>query len=251
MISASIVIITLNEERNIERCLNSVKDISDDIIVVDSYSNDKTKEICKKYDVNFIEYDWKGYSETKNYGNSIAKYDWILSIDADEVVSEKLKKSLLNVDLNSGFDGFYLKRLNNYCGKWIKHSGWYPDRKIRLWNKNKAKWEGEVHEKIVLEKQSEIGCLKGNLLHYSYYTIKEHIKRIEKYSDMSAQEYFKKGKKSNIFKIYVAPVFKFILNYFIRLGFLDGYYGFIICKLTAYTTFLKYYKLKKISNIEH
>ncbi len=246
MISVSIVIITLNEERNIERCLESVKDISDDIIVVDSHSADRTKEICGKYNVKFVEYEWKGYSETKNYGNSIAKYDWILSIDADESISGKLKNSLLNIDLNSGFDGFYINRINNYCGKWIKHSGWYPDRKIRLWNKNKGKWEGEVHEKIVFEKQTKTGCLKGNILHYSYYTIEEHLKRIEKYSDMSAREYYKKGIESNILKIYIFPGFKFILNYFLRLGFLDGYYGFIICKLTAYATYLKYYKLRKI-----
>jgi len=184
MIPVSIVIITLNEEKNIERCLRSVVGITDDIIVVDSYSTDKTRYICSLFNIRFYDRAWEGYSKTKNYANSLAKYDYVLSIDADEEVSHKLKRTLLKTKFNRPNRAYKFNRLSNYCGKWIRHSGWYPDTKLRIWNKNEGEWQGEVHEKIVFKKEPKITFLRGDLNHYTYYSVEDHLERIEKYSEI-------------------------------------------------------------------
>jgi len=245
-IQLSVVIITFNEEKNIERCLSSVMDIADDIVVVDSFSTDKTKQICEGYQqVNFIQNKWEGYSTTKNYANQQAKYNYILSLDADEVISPKLKESIQKL---STLEGVYeFNRLTNYCGKWIKHCGWYPDRKVRIFPKDKVCWEGDyVHETLSIPKTMKTTFLKGDLFHYSFYTIDEHIEQIEKYASLKAEQMFEKGKRPNFIKTIVSPVFKFIKSYILKLGVLDGYYGYIICKNSAYAQGLKYEKLKQL-----
>ena len=144
------VIITKNEEFNISRCLQSLKDVADEIVVVDSFSTDSTEEICKSFNVRFVQQEWLGYSEQKNFANSLASNDWIFSIDADEVLSDELKKSILELKNKNISDDnvFSMNRLTNYCGHWIRHCGWYPDRKIRIWNRKVGKWQGEIHETI-------------------------------------------------------------------------------------------------------
>lgn len=247
MTRISAVIITLNEERNIERCILSLQDIADEIIVIDSFSNDKTQEICKNHVVKFIQTKWLGYSETKNYGNNLATYDYILSIDADEALSEELKKEILLIKQSEKIeDAYFMKRLTNYCGSWIHHCGWYPDKKLRLWNKQKGKWEGNIHEEVKMQADAGISDLKSDLLHYSYYSIQQHINQANKFTDLTASEAFKNAKKSSLFKIIFNPIVKFIKDYFIKLGFLDGYHGFIICVISSFATFMKYIKLREL-----
>jgi glycosyltransferase involved in cell wall biosynthesis len=251
----SCVIITKNEEKNIDRCLKSLQGVVDEIIIIDSFSTDNTKEICRNYNTQFIQTDWKGYSETKNYGNSLATFSYILSIDADEALSKELAKELVNLR-NSGrllADAYYFNRLTNYCGKWIRHCGWYPDSKLRLFKKEKGRWEGVIHEQINMAEDSSITSLKHDLLHYSYYSINEHLYQMIRFTDLMALDYFNKGKKPTILKIIISPLIKFLKSYILQAGFLDGYYGFIICILSSCATFLKYVKTREIflkNNIE-
>ncbi|MCK5822386.1 MAG: glycosyltransferase family 2 protein [Bacteroidales bacterium] len=248
MIKLSVVIITYNEENNIERCLLSVKDIADDIVVVDSFSTDATQEICKKYNVRIFEHKFEGHIEQKNWAITQAEFPHILSLDADEELSEELKKSIKEVKNNWKYDGYYFNRLTNYCGKWIKHSGWYPDKKLRLWDSRKGKWAGtNPHDKFELNTNCNKYHLIGDLYHYSYYSISQHIETINKFSDIAALARFEKGKKSNFFKIIFSPFWKFIRTYFIKLGFLDGFYGFVISVNSAHSTFLKQVKLSDLN----
>ena len=247
MSKLSVVIITYNEEKNISRCLNSVKDIADEVIVLDSFSEDGTEEICKKYGVRFIKRKWEGYSKSKNYANQLAQYDYILSIDADEALSDELKTNILT-HKNMGLRGVYeFNRLTNYCGKWIHHCGWYPDRKVRLFPKEKAQWKGDyVHEELTFENNGKKIFIKGDLLHYSYYTTSEHKARIEKYSVLAARKLLVKGGEVFFMQRFFSPLLKFLKMYFFQLGFLDGYYGFVISVISARARFLKYRKLEEL-----
>ncbi|MBL7883467.1 MAG: glycosyltransferase family 2 protein [Bacteroidia bacterium] len=240
----SIVIITFNEEKNIERCLLSVQKIADDIVVLDSFSTDATASICNKYSVNFIQRKWEGYSASKNFANAQAKYDWVLSLDADETLSETLADAIRKLKQGEELCTAKFNRLTNYCGKWIKHCGWYPDTKVRLFDRRTTHWEGIIHEQLIVNSNKPILHLKGDCLHYSYYTIEQHYAQTEKFSSLAAQSLFEKGKKATFIKLYISPAVKFFTDYFIKLGILDGGAGFTICRISAYTTFLKYKKLK-------
>jgi glycosyltransferase involved in cell wall biosynthesis len=244
MNSISVVIITFNEENNIKRCLESILPIADEVIVVDSFSTDRTKEIADHYGAKFFLRTWEGYSSAKNFGNEKATKDWILSLDADEALDEILLNSLKEFKTQIIKDeAFEVNRLTNYCGYWVRYCGWYPDRKLRLWRKGEGAWNGVLHEEIVLKKSIKIVPLKGNLLHYSFPSINHHVKTLNSYSDVAAKELAKKNKK--IFVLYhliANPAFTFVRKYFFRLGFLDGYYGFVICVLSATANFLKYAK---------
>jgi len=245
----SAVIITFNEERNIARCLNSLKGVADEIIVVDSFSTDRTEEICRSYGVRFIQHRFEGYASQKNYAMQCASHEVVLSLDADEELSYELRASILAARNNWNADGYYFNRLTNYCGKWIRHSGWYPDRKIRLVNRRKARWGGgEVHEKIIMQKGATTRFLRGDLLHYSYYTIGEHIRQQNHFSQLSAQEGYRQGKRSGIFLIALNPIYTFIRKYFLQLGFLDGYYGLVISFVSAHANFRKYLMLRKLQS---
>lgn len=244
----SVTIITLNEEDKIGRCLESLKDVADEIVVVDSLSTDKTKSICEKYNVKFIEQKWLGYSEQKNLANELAANDWILSMDADEALSDELKKSILKIKETETPDNhvFSFNRLNNYCGKWIHHSGFYPDKKIRIWNRNMGKWEGIVHEIIKFTSKMKEIHLKGDLLHFSYSKPEDFEKQVFKFAEMRAQHYYDKGKKNAGLLSVVSPVFFFVKHYFVRLGFLDGKEGYTMCLVAAKATKHKYETLKKL-----
>lgn len=247
----SVVIITFNEEKNIARCLDSLTDIADEIIVLDSFSTDKTAQICALYpNVTFSQREWAGYAESKNYANSLALHDYILSLDADECVSDTLKQSILKAKKN-GLKGIYaMNRLTNYCGKWIHHSGWYPDQKTRLFPKNKSHWEGQyVHEKLVFSEKMLKTVLKGDCLHYSYYTFAEHRERANKYAILSAQQFAANGKKVCFLTPYFKVVGRFISMYVLRLGFLDGFMGFKIAQISAKSNFVKYQTLRKLNRI--
>jgi glycosyltransferase involved in cell wall biosynthesis len=247
----SVVIITLNEELNIERCLQSVREIADEIVVVDSFSTDRTEEICLKHGVKFSCHPFEGYKEQKNYVISRASNDHVLLIDADEALSEDLLASILSVKKQWTHDGYSFNRLNNYCGQWIRHSGWYPDRKIRLFDRRKASVGGRnPHDEIVMIKGSTIKHLKGDLLHYTYLSVEDHIRQINRFTEIQARENMNRGKMASYFSILFSPPFKFIRHYFFRLGFLDGYYGYLICRNSAYSTFLKHAKLKAMWKVQ-
>jgi glycosyltransferase involved in cell wall biosynthesis len=241
----SVVIITFNEERNIERCLNSIIGVSEDIIIVDSCSTDKTEEICKRYNIRFVSQSWLGFSEQKNVGISYARNNWILSIDADEVLSPDLIKSIENLQLDDQTNIAYeVKILPNYCGKWIRHCGWYPGKKLRLWNKKFGSWVGDVHESLVFTELPENTiCLNGDLLHYSYPTIRQHFDKINRYTDILAQKMAERDKKATLVSAIFRAIWSFPRSYIFWLGFLDGYYGFVISCLASQSTFLKYLKV--------
>ncbi|HEX8515383.1 MAG TPA: glycosyltransferase family 2 protein [Bacteroidia bacterium] len=245
----SVVIITYNEEKNIARCLASVQGIADDIVVVDSFSTDQTETICRTYGVNFIRRNWEGYSATKNYANSQAKYNWILSLDADEALSAELKTSILKAKEQTVQLSFKFNRLTNYCGRFIKHCGWYPDTKVRMFDRRTAQWEGTIHEKLVIREGIPVH-LKGDCLHYSYYTIEEHYRQSDKFSTLSAESLFAKGKNASFLKMIFSPAVKFISCYIFKLGILDGNAGFTVCKIMASSTFSKYAKLRKLNALK-
>ncbi|OWY25143.1 glycosyltransferase family 2 protein [Sphingobacteriales bacterium UPWRP_1] len=247
-VSISAVIITFNEAKNIARCLNSLAGIADDIVVVDSFSTDDTPQICRSFaNVRFIQHAFEGHIEQKNYANTQALYPHILSLDADEALSEPLRQSILEAKNNWQYDGYYMNRLNNYCGAWIRHGTWYPDRKLRLWNSQKGNWGGtNPHDRFIMDKTAKTGRLTGNLLHYTVHSIQQHIGQINKFSSIRAAGMFTKGIKPNFYRLYCKPVIGFVWSYFFRLGFLDGYFGFVISLNSAYSVFLRYAKLKEL-----
>ena len=247
----SVVIITLNEEANIARCLNSVQKVADEIIVLDSGSTDKTMEICKNYNVDFNSTDWKGYSETKNTANSLARNEYILSLDADECLDDELAIEISELK-KRGFNGAYsLNRLTNYCGKWIYFSGWNPDWKIRLFPKETVKWNNAiVHEELMLPKEILIRKLNGRLLHYSYTSTADHQQRADKYSVLTANKYAKQGKKASFLSPMIGSIGRFLSMYILKLGFLDGKSGFQIAYISAKSNALKYRELNKINKFK-
>ncbi|WP_296381633.1 glycosyltransferase family 2 protein [Winogradskyella sp.] len=248
MIKLSAVIITYNEERNIENCLQSLVNVADEIVVVDSFSTDKTKSICQQYNVKLVEQKFLGYIEQKNFALTQANYDHVISLDGDESLSEALQNSILELKTNWGFDGYYCNRLNNFCGQWIKHSDWYPNKKLRIFNKTKANWTGiNPHDHIELNPNtSKTGHLKGDILHKTYQSYSEFNQKTEYFSTIAAKAYFDKGKKAPVWKIIFNPTWAFFKAYFSRLGFLDGFNGLVICIQTANITFLKYSKLREL-----
>ena len=244
MHTLSVVIITFNEEQKIGQCLDSVKDIADEIIVVDSHSTDATEAICNRYGVKFFSQDWLGYSDQKNLADDLATCDLIFSIDADEALSEALTQSILAIKNQSVANrAFSMNRLMNYCGKWIRHCGWYPDTKVRIFARGRAEWTGKkVHETLSLAEPTEIVHLSCDLLHYSFYTVEEHRKQNEKFAQLSAEEIAESGKKASVGKALIHTVWRFIRDYIFKGGFLDGCIGFTICKINASGVWLKYKK---------
>lgn len=247
-VKTSAVIITLNEERNIGRCLSSLNGVVDEIVVVDNGSKDRTQAICEEHGARFIHQKWLGYGQQKNLANEQATGDYILSLDADEELSEKLKTEVLRVKAEEGLNPsvrpikvYGFNRLTNYCGKWVKHGGWYPDKKIRLFPKGTAKWnENKVHEDLELIGDPEVIWLKGDLLHYSYYTIEEHEARAKKYAELGAQKLIDRKKKNLGLKAILSPIVRFIKMYIIQGGFLDGKAGYHIARITSKEVKMKY-----------
>lgn len=243
----SVVIITYNEEKNIERCIKSIYSIADEIVVVDSFSTDLTESICQKYKVRFIKNKFDGHIEQKNFAIEQATHQYVLSLDADEALSEELQQAILTIKSNTAFDGYVFNRKTSFCEKWVNYCGWYPDKKLRLWNKTKGKWGGmNPHDKVIMQPSASIKHIPLDILHYSFNSIDEHFKQIDYFTDISSKAAFEKGIKSNYFKVYYKSIFKFFRDYILKLGFLDGKTGFIICKNSAYAKYLKYHKLMQL-----
>lgn len=241
----SIVIITFNEEKNIQRTIEAVLPIADEILIVDSFSQDKTKEIATKFDVvRFIEHPFEGHIQQKNYALQQAKNLWVLSLDADEVLSKQLRVSIGKIMKHPIADGYSFNRLTNYCGHWVKHCGWYPDKKLRLVKKNNAEWRGEnPHDRLEVISGNQIVHLKGDLLHYSYHSAEQHYNQIEYFGTIASKAAFEKGKRTNKARILLKSGFQFIKSYLLRFGILDGKTGWLISKRSAYATYVKYSKL--------
>lgn len=238
MVSA--VIITKNEARNIGRCLASLVGVADEVIVLDSHSTDSTQGICLAHGARFIPQDWLGYAATKNLGNNLCSHPYILSMDADEALSPQLKESILA--LGGKLQGAYqFNRLAFYCGTPVRHGGWYPDRKVRLFPKDAAAWQGDfVHEELVLAPGMKTTWLEGDLLHYTYYSVEEHWARARKYAGLAADAMVGRGKMGLLLKACLSPGWRFVQMYFIKAGFLDGKAGWNIARITAMEVWWKY-----------
>lgn len=249
MLKISAVIITYNEEKYIEQCIRSVAEVADEIVVVDSISSDRTPEICKKLGVRFIEQPFLGYKEQKNFALNTASNDWVLSLDADEALSVELKDEILKIKNSEpkNIAGYHFNRLNYYCGQWIYHTAYYPERKLRLFDRTKGKWGGlNPHDKFILNPGYKSKLIKGNLLHWFIDSYEEHIQKINRFSTISANSYYQARKTSNFFKIIFNPLFHFFRSYIFKFGILDGFNGFVISALNSYLCFLKYLKLRSI-----
>jgi glycosyltransferase involved in cell wall biosynthesis len=245
MTPISVVIITFNEEANIERCIQSVRSIADEVIVLDSGSTDATVAIAEQNGAKVFHQPFLGYIAQTNKARTFAKHVYVLSLDADEQLDETLQKSILAVKNNLAvYQGYKMNRLNSYCGQFIKHGLWYPDQKIRLYDGSKAQWKGnEPHPYIELDNRQSILHLKGDILHYSYDHFEEHVLQNNKFSTLTANYLFKEGKRTSGLKIFINPLWAFVNSYFLRLGFLDGFNGYVIAKQIAHLTFMKHVKL--------
>jgi glycosyltransferase involved in cell wall biosynthesis len=243
MVQISGVIITFNEEQNIERCLDSISKVVDEIVVVDSFSKDQTKKICLDKGVRFIEHVFESHISQKNFALQQAKHDVVLSLDADEYLSDELTASILKVKEKWDNPVYRMNRLSMYGSKWIRHGNWYPDSKIRLWDRRLASWGGNIpHETVVLDKNVKVVKLQGDILHRSYRNSAESIVKIQSYSEIFARA--NAGKRSSsILTIVIHSSFAFFKSYVIKRGFLDGYEGLAVAVSAANHTFYKYAKL--------
>lgn len=249
IVKLSVVIIAFNEARNIEECLNSVAPVADEILVVDSGSTDNTVAICERLGARVIYHSFEGHIQQKNFAMEQAMYDIVLSLDADERLDSTLCEEILRVKQDFESDGFVVNRLNNYCGKFIHFGEWNPDYKIRLWDRRIGRWGGEnPHDKVIIPGNS-IKKLRGRLLHFTYRNPADHFVQMQKFSDIAAQESHNKGKRTIVIVHQVLyPWYIFVKVYFLKLGFLDGYEGFILAIHAAYYRFLKYTKLKYLNS---
>ena len=239
-------IITLNEERNVARAVESLRS-TDEILIVDSGSTDRTVELAEKLGVRVLEAGWLGYAAQKNWAAERATHDWILSLDADEVLSEALEAEIWNLKkAGPDCDAYTMPRLARYLGRWIYHSGWYPDRKIRLYRRDKAKWVGDfVHESV--QARGRVGHLNSNILHFTCESLSEHVKTMDRYTTLAAQELASRKVKVPLSKLIADPAWTFVRSYFLQRGFLDGPEGLTIAQMAAFYTFLKYSKARNMS----
>lgn len=242
-VTLSVTVITFNEEENLRDCLESVK-WADEIIVVDSFSTDRTIEIAREYTDKIVQRKWPGHVEQKNFALEQATMDWALSIDADERVSPELAEEIKAVLAKPEHDvmGYSVPRKTFYLGRWITHGGWYPSRKLRLVRRGRARWSGtNPHDHLYAD--GPCADLRGDLYHFTYKDISDHLRRIDSYTSISARELHARGKGNALLHMLLNPPARFLRMYFLRLGFLDGMPGFILAALASWYVFLKYAKL--------
>ncbi len=236
----SAIVISHNAADTIGPCVEALRKVCEEVLVLDTNSTDGTIEICEKLGAKVVQVEWFGFSKTKNIGNKMAAHDWILSIDSDEVLSDELIASLRNLEPQPGHV-YALDRLTSYCGQWIRHSGWYPDWKVRLFHRKHVEWQGDfVHETLSIPADFQEVRLSGKLFHYSYKDSDDHLRRIEKYARLAAEEQFAKGKKANFVKRWLSPPARFFKTYFLKLGLLDGRAGWVISWRNAKMVRLRY-----------
>ncbi len=242
-IKLSVVIITLNEEKNIGKCLDAAWQVADEIVVVDSFSTDRTRFICKEKGVKFVEHRFDGHIQQKNFAISQASFNYVLSLDADEVLSNQLISSILKVKQSFYYDAYTINRMSFYVDRFIKHGHWFPDKKVRLFKKGVGKWGGKnPHDLFELTDSKKAPTLKGVLYHYTFNSIFEHIRQVNNFSEIGANQLHDQALFFLIIKAIFSPFWNFLYGYFVRLGFLDGWYGLIIAVVSSTETFLKYAK---------
>jgi len=240
----SVVIICFNEEKNIGRCIDSVADVADEILILDSYSTDRTVAIAESKGAVVKQEEFKGFIEKKNKAVELASHNYVLSLDADEALDPWLASSIRTAKEKDTNPACEMNRCSNYCGRFIRHGSWYPDKKIRLFDRRIARWGGiNPHDRVIVQDHVEVKHLKGDILHYSYHTISEHVIQNNKLSTLAAESLFAGGKRTNLFNVIFRPWWAFIVSYIIRAGFLDGLFGFVIAVQIAHMTFLKHIKL--------
>ncbi|MFM9943970.1 MAG: glycosyltransferase family 2 protein [Bacteroidia bacterium] len=248
-IKLSGVVITFNEEQKIARCIHSLLMVCDEVIILDSFSTDKTYQIAKELGAKVFEHKFDGHIQQKNRAITFSSSPYIISLDADEELSPELIESIIKVKQSWKFDAYSMNRLNNYGGQWIRHGAWYPDKKLRLWDSRLGAWGGEnPHDKFILNNGSKISHLQGNLLHYTVNGLTDLKNQTEKFSTIAARAMFEKNKKIIFVQIFLKTLFRFIKEYFFLLGFMDGKAGLDIARMNAKYVWLKNIKLQKLYN---
>ncbi len=242
----SVFVIALNQEANIGDCLASAN-FADELVVVDTGSTDRTVEVARAYTDRVLTAPWEGFGRTKNYALDQTEGDWVLSLDTDERVPPALKDEILAVVASDGpLDGYRVARKNYFCGRWIRHLGWYPDYTLRLFRRGRGRFrDREVHEEVVVD--GSVGTLATPLLHYSYRSVSEYVARMDRYARLAAHELAKAGRRPWPGELFFRPCLSFFHLYFIRLGFLEGAPGYALAVLMSTYKFLKYYYLRELS----
>ncbi len=238
----SVYVLTFNNRRTIERCLKSLE-WAEELVVVDSLSTDGTVEICKRYTEKVYQRPWAGHRDQYQYAADLTTHPWIMFVDADEEVPPELVQEIRD-ELEGGpprFDGYLIYRRTYYLGRWIRYGGWYPDGEIRLYRRDKGRWEGGLHAKVAVN--GKVGVLKNQYLHYTYRDISDQIQTIDRYSKIAAEDMAQGGERFSLFKLLIHPPFRFVKEYLFKLGFLDGLPGLIIIVSTMFYVFIKYAKL--------
>ncbi|MFQ5739059.1 MAG: glycosyltransferase family 2 protein [Acidobacteriota bacterium] len=245
----SVAIITSNEEAKIGRTLASVREIADEIVIVDSFSTDGTAQICAQFGCRFLRRKWEGYRKQKQFATDQTLFDWVLSLDADEAVSPELKRELLGWKrtAEAPYHGYRIPRRTFFMGRWIQHTTWYPDWQLRLFCKSRGRWQGRrVHESFQV--QGPTGKLQGALEHYSYASVSEYLEQLERFSTLAAADYYERGIRARFPHLLLYPSLTFLNNYLLRRGFLDGLPGLAVSTLSAVSTFFKYLKLRELQS---
>lgn len=242
-------LISYNEQAKIAAALKSLQGVCDEIVVVDSLSTDATPEICEAYGCRLILQSWRGYAQQKQIATEQTSNDWVFSLDADEEVSQELRDELLDWkrDAEPSVDGFFIPRMAQFMGRWIKHTTWYPDFQLRLFRKSCGRWQGgRVHESFKL--MNEPGRMKGHILHYSYSSISEYLVQLERFTSLAAADNFDQGRRAGIFHLTLYPGLVFAKNLLLKRGFCDGIPGLIVSVLAATSTFFKYVRLRELQS---
>ena len=245
----SLVVITYNEENNLDRCLTSVKGLVDDIVILDSGSSDGTAAIARKHNARWFTHTFDGHIEQKNRALTFVNTSWVLSLDADEALDEQLYRSIKSILASPKEDGYTMNRLTNYCGHWVKYCGWYPDQKLRLWKHRSGEWCGwNPHDRFELQTGKTPGHLQGDILHYSYHSVEQHRRQALNFAGIAAVHLHKRGVKIPAWQIPVRGLFRFVRDFIFKKGFLDGKTGFVICRISAWSTYKKYAILHELKN---
>ncbi len=242
----SAVLITFNEADRIRDALETCRGVADEIVVLDSFSTDATAEIAREYGAAFHQRAFTDFGSQKNAALEKASHDWVLSLDADERLSAELRDEIVALKGRDdpGADGFLVNRRTYYLGRWIRHSGWYPDRKLRLFRRSRARWEGRIHEKVVLD--GPVSRLRGDIVHHTYRDVADHVARVNHYSGLQAREILARGTRLLRLRSILAPPSTFLRSYVFKLGFLDGYPGLVVAVISSWAAALKYLKAHEL-----
>lgn len=242
----SVVVITLNAERQLANCLASVA-FADELLVVDSGSTDATLDIAKRHGARVLHQPWLGFGKQKNYAVTQARHRWVLCLDADERISEALRDSIRAALANPQFQAYEMPRRNRFMGRWLRHGEGYPDRSVRLFDRERAQWSNDaVHEKVIV--RGSTGRLAGDILHESEAGLADYIDKQNRYTTLAAETLHRRGTHAGLMRLLVSPFFRFMKLYFFRLGFLDGFAGLVHIAIGCFNSFVKYAKLRELNS---